>query len=311
MRSVVRRSGTPAGPAPLLPRGRRFWRGVEPYLYLLPTLLGLLLFSAGSVIASFLISFTRWPVVTPPEWTGLQNYRDLLASPLFWQVFWNTLLYVLLAVPLSLGSALAAALLVNQKLRGVRFFRTVYFLPVVSSMVAVALVWSYMYNPEYGLLNALLQGFFGIRGPAWLADARWAMLAMVLVTVWKGLGYTMVIFLAGLQNIPEELYEAAALDGVGPLRKFWRITLPMLSPTLFFALVITLIGSFQVFEQTYMLTRGGPANATMTLSYYIYQHAFQFFHMGYAAAMSYVLFAFLFVVTLAQFRLQRRWVFYG
>ncbi|HEX9006211.1 MAG TPA: sugar ABC transporter permease [Bacteroidota bacterium] len=286
-------------------------RRIEPYLYLLPTLAGLLLFSAGSVVASFLMSFTRWQVVTPPEWIGLGNYRDLLASPLFWQVFWNTLLYVLLAVPLSIGSALAAALLVNQKLRGVRFFRTIYFLPVVSSMVAVALVWSYMYNPEYGLLNAVLRNVFGISGPAWLSDARWAMPAMVLVTVWKSLGYTMVIFLAGLQNIPGELYEAAAIDGVGSFRKLWRITLPMLSPTLFFALVITLIGSFQVFEQTYMLTRGGPANATMTLSYYIYQHAFQFFHMGYAAAMSYVLFAFLFVITLVQFRLQRKWVFYG
>ncbi len=303
---------TPAGKLP--PPGpvrRRLWDRLEPYLYLLPTIIGLLLFSAGSVIASLLISFTQWQVVTPPEWIGLQNYRDLLASPLFWQVFWNTLLYVLLAVPLSIASGLAAALLVNQKLRGVRFFRTIYFLPVASSMVAVALVWSYIYNPEYGLLNALLLDVFGIKGPPWLSDPRWAMLALVLMTVWKGLGYTMVIFLAGLQNIPGELYEAAALDGVGPVRKFWRITLPMLSPTLFFALVITLIGSFQVFEQTYMLTRGGPANATLTLSYYIYQHAFQFFHMGYAAAMSYVLFAFLFVITFAQFRLQRRWVFYG
>lgn len=304
----MRKARRPAFPEP---HHRRLWSRLEPWLYLAPTITGLLLFSAGSVLASFLMSFTRWQVVTPPEWIALQNYRDLLASPLFWQVFRNTLLYVLLAVPLTLASSLAAALLVDQKLPGARFFRTVYFLPVVSSMVAVALVWSFLYNPEYGLLNAMLERLFGLHGPAWLSDPHWAMPAMVLMTVWKGLGYTMVIFLAGLQNIPEELYEAAAIDGVGPWRKFWRITLPMLSPTIFFALVTTLIGSFQVFEQTYMLTRGGPANATMTLSYYIYQHAFQFFHMGYAAAMSYVLFAFIFVITLVQFRLQRRWVFYG
>jgi multiple sugar transport system permease protein len=282
----------------------------EPFLYLLPTLVGLLLFSAGSVVATFFISFTRWPIVTSPHWIGLGNYRAILNSHLFWQVFWNTLYFVLLAVPLSIAASLAAAVLVNRQVRGIRFFRTVYFLPVVSSMVAVALVWSYIYNPEYGVLNYLLR-LIGIRGPAWLYDAHWAIPAMALVTVWKGLGYSMVIFLAGLQSIPEELYEAAALDGAGARRRFWRITLPMLSPTLFFVLVITLINSFQVFEQTYVLTRGGPANATLTLSYHIYENAFQFFQMGYASAESYVLFAFVFAITLVQFKLQRRWVFYG
>lgn len=289
---------------------RRVFSSAEPYLYLLPTIIGLLLFSAGSVVATFFVSFTRWPIVTSPQWVGLGNYRAIIHSHLFWQVFWNTLYFVALAVPLSIAASLAAAVLVNRHVRGIRFFRTVYFLPVVSSMVAVALVWSYIYNPEYGVLNFLLK-MVGIRGPAWLYDARWAIPAMVLVTVWKGLGYSMVIFLAGLQNIPEELYEAAALDGAGSNRRFWRITLPMLSPTLFFVLVITLINSFQVFEQTYVLTRGGPANATLTLSYHIYENAFQFFQMGYASAESYVLFAFIFVITLAQFKLQHRWVFYG
>jgi multiple sugar transport system permease protein len=289
---------------------RRFVSSTEPYLYLLPTIIGLLLFSAGSVVATFFISFTRWPIVTSPHWIGLGNYRAILQSHLFWQVFWNTLYFAALAVPLSVGAALAAAVLVHRQVRGIRFFRTVYFLPVVSSMVAVALVWSYMFNPEYGVLNYLLK-LIGIRGPAWLYDAHWAIPAMVLVTVWKGMGYSMVIFLAGLQSIPEELYEAAALDGAGSSRRFWRITLPMLSPTLFFVLVITLINSFQVFEQTYVLTRGGPANATLTLSYHIYENAFQFFQMGYAAAESYVLFAFVFAITLVQFKLQHRWVFYG
>jgi multiple sugar transport system permease protein len=178
-------------------------------------------------------------------------------------------------------------------------------------MIAVALVWSWIYNPEYGLLNYLLDLFFGIRGPAWLDSTSWALPAMVIVTVWKGLGYSMVIFLAGLQNIPQELYHAATIDGAGVWKKFRHITLPMLSPTTFFVLVITLINSFQVFEQTYVLTKGGPANSTLTMSYYIYQNAFQFFQMGMAAALSYVLFAAIFAVTLLQFRIQKRWVFYG
>jgi multiple sugar transport system permease protein len=182
---------------------------------------------------------------------------------------------------------------------------------VVSSMIAVALVWSWIYNPEYGLLNYLLQNVVGVKGPAWLDSTSWALPAMVIVTVWKGLGYSMVIFLAGLQSIPQDLHHAATMDGAGIWRRFRHITFPMLSPTTFFVLVITLINSFQVFEQTYVLTKGGPANATLTMSYYIYQSAFQFFQMGKAAALSYVLFAAIFVITLIQFRIQRRWVFYG
>jgi multiple sugar transport system permease protein len=191
------------------------------------------------------------------------------------------------------------------------FFRTVYFLPVVSSMVAVALVWSWIYNPEYGLLNDLLARGFGVRGPAWLSDPRWAMPALVIVTVWKGLGYTMLLFLAGLQTSPDELSEAALTDGARAWARFRHVTLPMLSPTMFFVVVISLINAFQVFEQTFILTRGGPSNATRTLSYFIYENAFQFFQMGYASAMAFVLFVLLFTLTLVQFRLQKRWVFYG
>jgi multiple sugar transport system permease protein len=205
----------------------------------------------------------------------------MMRSELFWEVFRNTLLFVIMAVPLSVIGSLALALLVNNSLRGITFFRTAYFLPVVSSMIAVALVWSWIFNPEYGLLNYLLLEVFGIRGPA------------------------------GLQNIPQHLYEAATVDGAGSWRKFLHVTLPMLSPTTFFILIITLINAFQVFEQTYVMTRGGPANATLTLSYYVYQNAFQFFQMGNAAALSYILFAIVFAVTLIQFRAQRRWVFYG
>jgi len=287
------------------------FRRVEPYLYLMPTLVGLLLFSAGAVAASFLISFTEWDIITPPRWIGFDNYAGLWHSDFFWEVLRHTLEFVLLAVPASVLASLALALLVNTSLRGITLFRTAYFLPVVSSMIAVALVWSWMFNPRYGLLNTLLGLLFGIQGPAWLDDTSWALPAMVIVTVWKGLGYSMVIFLAGLQNIPADVYHAARLDGAGAWRRFRHITLPLLSPTTFFVLVITLINAFQVFEQTYVLTKGGPANSTVTLSYYVYQNAFQFFHMGNAAAVSYVLFALLFGVTLLQFRLQRRWVFYG
>jgi multiple sugar transport system permease protein len=292
-------------------RPARALRLLEPYLYLLPTLVGLLLFSAGAVAVSFFMSFTRWDVLSSPEWVWLDNYINLWQSDLFWEVFGNTLYFILLAVPLSVVSSLALALVANTGLRGITFFRTAYFLPVVSSMIAVALVWSWIFNPEYGLLNTLLQLLFGIRGPAWLDSTSWALPAMVIVTVWKGLGYSMVIFLAGLQNIPGDLYAAATIDGAGFWKRFRHITLPMLSPTTFFVLVITLINSFQVFEQTYVLTKGGPANSTLTMSYYIYQNAFQFFQMGKAAALSYVLFALVFGVTLMQFRMQKRWVFYG
>ena len=289
----------------------RAFRLLEPYLYVLPTILGLLLFSAGAVAVSFFMSFTQWDVISSPEWVWLDNYVNLWHSDLFWEVFGNTLYFILLAVPLSLVFSLALALVANTGLRGITFFRTAYFLPVVSSMIAVALVWSWIFNPEYGLLNYLLRLLFGVRGPAWLDSTAWALPAMVIVTVWKGLGYSMVIFLAGLQNIPQDLYHAATIDGAGVWKRFRHITLPMLSPTTFFVLVITLINSFQVFEQTYVLTKGGPANSTLTMSYYIYQNAFQFFQMGKAAALSYVLFAVIFGVTLMQFRIQKRWVFYG
>jgi multiple sugar transport system permease protein len=289
----------------------RAFRVLEPYLYLLPTILGLLLFSAGAVAVSFFMSFTQWDIVSSPEWVWLDNYVNLWHSDLFWEVFRNTLYFIVLAVPLSVVSSLALALVANTGLRGITFFRTAYFLPVVSSMIAVALVWSWIFNPEYGLLNYLLHLLFGIRGPAWLDSTSWALPAMVIVTVWKGLGYSMVIFLAGLQNIPQDLYHAATIDGAGVWKRFRHITLPILSPTTFFVLVITLINSFQVFEQTYVLTKGGPANSTLTMSYYIYQNAFQYFQMGKAAALSYVLFAAIFGVTLVQFRVQKRWVFYG
>jgi multiple sugar transport system permease protein len=286
-------------------------RALEPYLFVLPVVVGIVLVSGGAIVASFVLGFTRWDLVTPPQWIGLANYTEAFASELFGSVLANTFLYVALAAPLSVASSLLLALLVNQRLRGITVFRPIYFFPVVTSMVAVAVVWSWLYNPEFGLINYLLRTLFGIEGPRWLLSTSWAMPAIALMSVWKGIGYNMLIFLAGLQAVPLTLHEAAMIDGAGPVRRFFRITLPMLSPTTFFVVVITLIGSFQIFEQTYTMTQGGPANATLTLSYYIFQNAFQYFRMGYATAMAYILFAITLVVTIAQFRLQKRWVFYG
>jgi multiple sugar transport system permease protein len=286
-------------------------RALEPYLFLLPVIVGIVIVTGGAIVASFLLGFTRWDLVTAPEWSGLANYREAFSSDLFLTVLGNTFLYVLLAAPLSVACSLMLALLVNQRLRGIGIFRTIYFFPVVTSMVAVAVVWSWLYNPEFGLINYLLRELFGIDGPRWLISTSWAMPAIAIMSVWKGIGYNMLVFLAGLQSIPSSLYEAAMIDGAGRSSRFFRITLPMLSPTTFFVVVITLIGSFQIFEQTYTMTQGGPANSTLTLSYYIFQNAFQYFRMGYATAMAYILFAITLVVTIAQFRLQKRWVFYG
>ena len=289
---------------------RKTREAIEAYVLLLPTLVGLVVFTAGAVIAAFLISFTRWDIVTPAEWIGIGNYQRLATEPLFWKVLGNTFYYTILSVPLSLVLSLILALALNQKIRGVTIYRTMYFLPVVSSTVAVSLVWYWMYNPEFGLINYALAKLFKINGPAWLSSTKWAMPAIIIMSVWKGLGYNMVIFLAGLQGVPQELYEAARIDGATGWQQFRNITLPMISPTTFFVLVMSTISSFQVFEQTYIMTKGGPAYSTLTLVYYVFQQAFQWYHMGYAAALAYVLFAVILVITLLQATCQRRWVHY-
>ena len=280
------------------------------YGFLLPNLLGFAVFTFLPVLAALLISFTNWDLLTPPAWAGLANYRSLVADPLFRQVLKNTALYVLGTVPLQMVLALAVAVALNQRIPGQLFFRTAYFMPVVASTVAVALVWRWIFNNDFGLLNSFLY-MIGIQNPPnWLGSTRWALVSVIIMSVWQQVGYSMVLFLAGLQGVPQQLYEAAKIDGAGPWARFLSITLPMLSATTFFVLVIGVINSFQVFDQAFIMTQGGPANATNTIVYNIYQNAFQFFKMGYAAAMAWVLFAIIFVVTLVQFRLQGRWVNY-
>jgi multiple sugar transport system permease protein len=283
-------------------------RTLQPWGYLLPVLVGLVVFTTGPVVVSLLLSFARWDITSMPVFIGGTNYSELFAAPLFWQVMGNTGFYAILYVPLNIILSLGLALLVHKKIRGVGFFRTLYFLPVVTSMVAAAMIFRWLYNSDVGLLNYLL-GLVGISGPRWLEDPHWAMPSLVLLGVWKNAGYNMMIFLAGLSNVPQELHEAARLDGASAPKRFFRITLPLLSPVLFFVLVVTTISAFQVFEQTYVLTQNGPGNSTLTLSYYIWETAFQFFNMGSASAMAYILFALLGVLTLLQFWVRKRWVF--
>lgn len=275
-------------------------------LFLGPSLAGITIFVLVPIFASLGLSFTEWDLLTRPRFAGLDNYRRLLRDTEFWQTLGNTMRFLLGYVPLVMASALAVAVALNQRLPGRSFFRTVYFLPVVTSWVAVSLIWMWLYNPVFGLLNNAL-GVIGIRGPAWLFDVNWAMPAVILTSVWKDTGFIMVILLAGLQGIPREYYEAASIDGAGGWHRLRFVTVPLLLPSLFFALMISLIGSFQVFDQVYIMTGGGPAGATMVLMERIVRNAFNYNRMGYAAAMSWVLFLFIFVVSFALNRLRRRW----
>lgn len=280
-------------------------------LFLAPNLIGFLVFTARAVIEAFRLSFYRADLLTPEIWVGLDNYRRLLfTDDLFRKILFNTAYYTFGSVPLTIIAGLLLAVLVNAPLRGMTLFRTAFFMPVVSSVVAVSLLWQWLYNSDFGLINETLR-WLGVRNPPiWLSDPRWAMPALIIMSVWRQAGYNMVIFLAGLQGIPQHLYEAAEIDGANRWQRFWAITLPLLSPTTFFVLVISIIGSFQVFDQALILTNGGPADATHTVVMYIYNQGFQFFKMGYAAAVAWVLFLIIFVLTILQWRYQRRWVHY-
>ncbi len=284
------------------------WRVALPFV--LPTIIGLLVFNVIPLLAAFALGFTNFSFTKETTWVGLTNYRlYLFQDPLFWKAMRNTLYYTVASVGLSVVIGLLLALALYQAIKGTRFFRSVYFLPVIASTAAVSLVWGLLLEPNFGLMNYLL-GLVGIQGPGWTQSLQWAMPALILVTVWKTVGYNMVIFLAGLQDIPQEVREAARIDGANGWRETINIVLPLLSPTTFFVVVISLITSFQVFDYIYVMTQGNPAYETLTLSYYIYQVGFQYFRMGEASALSYILFAVVFLLTLVQFGLQRRWVQY-
>ncbi|WP_276957009.1 carbohydrate ABC transporter permease [Allomeiothermus silvanus] len=274
-------------------------------LFLGPSLVGMVVFVMGPILASLGLAFARWDLLSPPEWVGLANFRQLLADPEFWRALRHTLGFLLGYIPLVMACGLLIALALNARIPGQGLFRALYFLPVVTAWVAVALVWKWLLNPGYGLVNHLL-GLVGLQGPAWLFDPGWAMPAVVLTSVWKDTGFVMAILLAGLQNIPREYYEAAAIDGAGGAARLRYVTLPLLAPALYFALTVSLINSFQVFDQLYVMTGGGPAGATTVLVERIVKNAFSYSQMGYAAAMSWFLFALIFLSSWALTHLQRR-----
>ena len=270
-----------------------------------PSLLGMTVFYIFPVISSLAFSFTKWDLLSPIRWVGIANYVNAVNDPAVQQALRNTVLFILGYLPSVVMLGLGLALLLNRVRRGRAFFRAVYFVPVVTSWVAVSLIWKWLLNPQYGLINYGLS-LLGITGPGWLFDPNWAMPGVIITTVWKDIGFVTVIYLAGLQDIPEHLYEAAALDGVTGWQRFWHITFPMLMPTTFFVTTISLISSFQVFDQVWVMTQGGPAGATSVMVELIYKNAFSYYQMGYASAISWVLFALIFAVTIAQNLLQKR-----
>jgi multiple sugar transport system permease protein len=288
--------------------GDRGWRrNATLALFILPSLIPLVLFSLGPMVASVGISLLRWDLLRPPRFIGLGNYQALLNDPDFSAAIVHTVLFIVGYLPLVYLGGLGLALLVNQKLRGSAFFRSAFFLPVITSWVVVALVWRWLLNPQSGVVNAALDAI-GIQGPGWWTDPFWALPSVILASAWKDIGFVMIILLAGLQAIPEEYYEAAEVDGADRWHRFRHVTLPLLSASSFFVLVISLINSFQVFDQVWVMTGGGPAGASSVVVEQIVRNAFSYNKMGYASAMSWVLFAVILVVTLIQFRLQRRWV---
>jgi len=290
--------------------GERGWRKLAWVgVFLLPSLLGLLTFAVVPILSSLLLTLFDWDLLTPPRFVGLGNFQRLVADRNFWSALGHTLYYIAGYIPLVMVIALAVAVLVNQRLRGVVLVRAAFFVPVVSAWVAVALLWQWIFNPKYGLLNYLLS-LVGVHGPAWLFDPQWAMPAIILTSLWKDIGFVMVMLLAGLQGIPSQYYEAAAIDGASRWQQFRSITLPLLSPTIFFALTISLINSFQVFDQVWVMTGGGPAGATSVLVEQIVKNAFSYSRMGYAASLSWVLFILVFAATIIQLRGQKRWVTY-
>ena len=291
--------------------GRKQGRSpLSAYLFLLPNFLGFLVFTMLPVLASVTVSFFKWDLFKPPQFAGLQNYAQLWRDRDFWYYSFNTV-FLMLAIPVNMMGSLFLAIVMNQKLRGIVVFRTIYFLPSIVAGVGTYLLWRWMFNPDYGLINTALQAV-GIEGPKWLQSISWAKPALMLMGFWTAVGgYNMVLYLAALQGVPPELYEAAAIDGASAWQRFRHVTWPMVSPTTFFIFTMSLIGGFQGgFEQAIVMTGGGPAGATTTISYYIYNHAFQWNHMGYAAAIAWVLFAVVFVVTLANWRFGGRVVHY-
>ena len=282
-----------------------------PYtvLFLAPSLIGLLIFTIIPIVASLGLSFTDWNLLSSPKLVGFQNYGDVFGDPVLWTSFKNTLVFAILIIPGSTALALMLALALNREFTGIRFIRLFFLTPGVASLVAIAMVWRWIYNDQFGLLNTFLNAL-GMQPIGWLTTKEWVIPSIVVMLLWSGMGFDAIIYLAALRNIPKHLYEAAEIDGANRWQRFWKITFPLLTPIHFYNLVIGIIGSFQIFDSIYVMTGGGPGFASRTYAFHLYLQAFRRFKMGYASAMAWFLFLIIFVLTLIQWRVFGRRVEY-
>lgn len=280
----------------------------DGWLFASPWIIGFVLWTLGPMLASLGLAFTEWDLFSPARFVGLENIRDMLNDSLVLRSLTVTTIYAITSVPLHIFFGMALALLLNARIGGLRFYRTAFYLPSVLSGVAVALLWRWLFSPEFGLINTMLS-YVGIQGPSWLGDERWALPSLVLMSLW-GVGAGTIIYLAGLQGIPTDLYEAAEVDGARGWDRLIHITIPMMTPVLFFQLVVGIIGALQVFTQAYIMTNGGPNNATLFVILHLYRNAFQYFRMGYASALAWVLFIYILALTLLVYRTSTSWVYY-
>lgn len=280
------------------------------YLFLLPNLIGFLIFTLIPIICSMGLSVMEWDSANPMVFVGLDNFKRLLTDETFRISLWNTFYYSVFTVPLTMAAALGLALILNQKLKGINIFRTIFFFPHVASLVAIAVVWNLLFHPTLGPVNNLLRALGAANPPGWTSSIHWAMPVIIIVSVWKSMGYYMILYLSGLQAIPAELYEAAKMDGANAFQRFKSITLPMLTPTTFFVSIMLTIACFKVFDLVSVMTNGGPGRATNVLVLHIYNTAFINYEFGYASAISMVLFLIVLVITIIQFRSEKKWVSY-
>lgn len=295
--------------SPIRIKKKRKWGELAPYLFIAPWIIGFLLFTLGPLLFSLVISFFDWPIVGQKTFVGFSNYTTMFTDdPLFWHSLWITVKFAIFFVPINIILALFLAILLNQKVKGSSWFRTFFYVPSVISGVALAMIWGWVYNGEYGILNYLLS-LIGITGPDWLNNTSWALGAMVIASLW-GQGTMMLIFLAGLKNIPQDLYEAAEIDGAGRIYMFFKITLPLLTPTLLFNLITTIISAFQQLTLALVLTGGGPLQSTYFYAMYVYENAFKYFKMGYSSANAWVMFLIVLSLTLLVFKSSSAWVYY-
>lgn len=289
---------------------RKFWINLSnsqtsaAWIFVFPALLGMLIFIIIPIFFSFGLSFAKWDLLNPIQFVGLDNYKEIFTEPLFGKILLNTVVFALATSFFGVIIPLILAAIMNGKIRGADFFKTAYFLPFITPMIVIGIVWEWIFDPNIGLLNKVLQVHIN-----WLYDPHWAMPALILVSVWKLIGYNMIIFLSGFSGISNSMFEAAKIDGANPVETFFYVTIPLLSPTIFFVVIITAVSSFQIFDLIYLMTQGGPLDSTNVLVYAIYKNAFEYFNAGKASAIAYVLFVIILVLTLLQWNMRKKLVY--